>query len=206
MAHIWYKIEVYFFYIHMCMHSIYFCHELSIDWRVIEDHFQSFCNVLPHNYQLTIDKLKTISQLLKDGGEQLSKLISSSSSADVRKINEKIVTYLIVKLCYNDSDTSLVTLCGVMDESIDSTDIPTGMQQTRYCEYMYVRTTCLIQMRNMIKNMYNGLFIYVICMLNKNTLGVKKCETNQKQRVSRQMRPKALISAEAKKLLHQKYF
>ena len=37
-------------------------------------------------------------------------------------------------------------------------------------------------------------------MLNKNTLGVKKCEANQKQHASRQVRPKALISAEAKKL------
>ena len=43
-------------------------------------------------------------------------------------------------------------------------------------------------------------------MLNKNTLGVKKCEANQKQQESRQVRPKALISAEAKKLLYQKYF
>ena len=102
---------------------------------MIEDHFQSLCNVLPHNYQLTIDKLKTIPQLLKDGGEQLSKLISSSSSSS--DINEKILTYLIVKLCYNNSDTSLVRLCDVMDESIDSTDKPTGMQQIRYCEYMY---------------------------------------------------------------------
>ena len=96
----------------------------------MEDHFQSLCSVLPHNYQLTIDKLKTIPQLLKDGGEQLSKLISSSS-ADVRKINEKII-----KLCYNDSDTGLVRLCDVMDESIDSTNTPTGMQQIRYCEDM----------------------------------------------------------------------
>ena len=101
-----------------------------------EDHFQSLCSVLPHNYQLTIDKLKTIPQLLKDGGEQLSKLILSSSSADVRKINEKIITYFIVKLCYIDSDTSLVRLCDVMGESIDSTDTPTGMQQITYCEYM----------------------------------------------------------------------
>ena len=37
-------------------------------------------------------------------------------------------------------------------------------------------------------------------MLNKNTVGVKKCEANQKQHASRQVRPKALISAEAKKL------
>ena len=36
-------------------------------------------------------------------------------------------------------------------------------------------------------------------MLNKN-LGVKKCEANQKW----QVQPKALISAEVKKLLYQK--
>ena len=42
--------------------------------------------------------------------------------------------------------------------------------------------------------------ILVYYMLNKNTLGVKKCEANQKQHASRQVRPKDLISAEAKKL------
>ena len=41
-----------------------------------------------------------------------------------------------------------------------------------------------------------------ICLqkVDKNTWGVKKCEANQKQHASRQVRPKALISAEAKKL------
>ena len=43
-------------------------------------------------------------------------------------------------------------------------------------------------------------------MLNKNTLGIKKCETNQKQHASRQVQPKALIFAEAKKLYYQKSF
>ena len=60
---------------------------------------------------------------MKHGGEQLSKLISSSPA----KINEKIITYLIVKLCYNDSDTSLVR-CSAMDKSVglyceDSTNV-----------------------------------------------------------------------------------
>ena len=108
---------------------------LSIDWRIVEDHFKSLCSVLLHNYQLTIDKLKTIPQLLKDGGEQLSKLISSLSP-DVRMINESIITYLIVKLCYNDSNTSLVRLCDVMDESIDSTNTTSGTQQIRCGEYI----------------------------------------------------------------------
>ena len=38
-----------------------------------------------------------------------------------------------------------------------------------------------------------------IHMLDINTLGVKKYTANQKQHASRQVRPKALISAEAKK-------
>ena len=38
-------------------------------------------------------------------------------------------------------------------------------------------------------------------MLNKNTLGIRPI---RRQYVSRQVRPKALISAEAKKLLYQK--
>ena len=59
-------------------------------------------------------------EIIKDEGEQLSKLITLSST-DVRKINEKIITYLIVNLCYNGSSTSLVRLCDVMDELVDLT-------------------------------------------------------------------------------------
>ena len=47
---------------------------------------------------------------------------------------------------------------------------------------------------------YNDFGLTVKSMLNKNTLGVKKCEANQKQHASRQVQPKALISVEAKKL------
>ena len=108
------------------------CMCLSIEWRVLGEHFNLLCNTLL-NYQLIIDKLKTIPQL-KDGGKHLSKLISSSSS-DVRKINEKLITYLIIKLCYNGSDTSLLRLCDIMDELIDSTDAITCVQQIRWGMY-----------------------------------------------------------------------
>ena len=91
-----------------------------LDWRTLEEQFKSLCSVLPHNYR---ERLKSIPELLKDG-EQLSKLISSSPA----KINEKIITYLIVKLCHNDSDTSLVR-CSVMDDL-------TCTQQIRYGTYV----------------------------------------------------------------------
>ena len=66
-------------------------------------------------------------------------MIATSSSSDVRKINEKILTYLIVKLCYNGSSTSLVRSCDVMDESfINSTDTPTCVEQIRCGMYYHL--------------------------------------------------------------------
>ena len=108
---------------------------LSTEWRVLQEHFNSLCNTLPYNYQLTIDKLRNMVEIIKVEGEQLSKLITSSST-DVRKINKKIVTYLIVKLCYNGSDTSLMRVCDVMDELIDPTGTFTCVQQFRHGVYI----------------------------------------------------------------------
>ena len=113
----------------------YMC--LSVELSVLIEHFNSLCNTLPYNYQLTIDKLRNMVEIIKDEGEQLSKLITSSSN-DVRKANEKIITYIIVKLCYNGSDNSLVRLCDVMDELIDPTSTATCVQQIR--QGKYVRT------------------------------------------------------------------
>ena len=66
-------------------------------------------------------------------------MIATSSSSDVRKINEKILTYLIVKLCHNGSSTSLVRSCDVMDESfINSTDTPPCVEQIRCGMYNHL--------------------------------------------------------------------
>ena len=109
---------------------------LSAEWRILGEHFNSLCNTLPDNYHLTIDKLRNQVQILKDEGEQLSKLVTSSST-DNRRINEKIMSYLIVKLCYNRSGISLVRLCDVMDELIYPTSTPTCVQQIRCGMYMH---------------------------------------------------------------------
>ena len=70
--------------------------------------------------------------LSKEEEGQLSKLMPSPSlPAGVREINKRIITYLIVKLCYSDTSTSLVRLCDVMDEFIDPIHRPTCVQQIR---------------------------------------------------------------------------
>ena len=110
-----------------------------VEWKVLSEHFNSLCsaNALPYNYQLTVDKLRNMVQIIKDEGEQPAKLITSLST-DVRMINEKIITYLIVKLCYNgNNSSSLVQLCDIMDELIDSTGTPSCVQQIRHGMYIY---------------------------------------------------------------------
>ena len=84
-------------------------------------------------------------QIIKDDGEQLSKLITSSST-DVRKINEIIITYLVIKSCYSGSDTtSLVKLCNVMDQLIDPTGLPTCVQQIRHGMYVHMYVNPFMQ-------------------------------------------------------------
>ena len=110
----------------------------TVEWIILREHFNSLCNILSYNNQSNIDKLRNMVQIIIDK-EQLSKLIASSST-DVRKINEKIITYLIVKSCYSGGDTSLVRLCDFMDELIDPTGTTTCVQQIRCGMYLY---TCI---------------------------------------------------------------
>ena len=107
---------------------------MSVEWKIFGDHFASLCDTISHDYHLTIEKLKMMPSLLIDEREQLIKLLSSSSSSvGVRRIGNKIITYLIVKLCYSDSSSStLVRLCNVMDELIDPKDSTVCVQQIRY--------------------------------------------------------------------------
>ena len=66
-------------------------------------------------------------------------MIASSSSFDVRKINEKILTYVIIKICYNGNSNSLVRPCDAMDKLlINLTDTPICAQQSRYGMYNHL--------------------------------------------------------------------
>ena len=77
---------------------------IIIDWTSLDEHFSQLCNCLPDDYQSTLVKLKSVPQLSDDDHQQLGTMISSSCEAIL--VNEKIVTFLIVKLCYNGSSGS----------------------------------------------------------------------------------------------------
>ena len=95
-------------------------------------------------------------------------MIATSSSSDARKINEKILTYFIVKLCYNGSGTSLVSPCDVMDESwIDSTDTPTCVEQIRCGMYNHLNNVSGFTNRVpvcTISNTFSTIHLYIICI------------------------------------------
>ena len=115
-----------------------YCMYLYAEWRILIERFSSLCNIMPNDYQLTIDKLRNVVQIITEEREQLSKLITLSSSTDVRNINEIIITFLIIKSCYSGSDTSLVKLCDVMDKLIDPTGTSTSvLQEIRHGMFVY---------------------------------------------------------------------
>jgi len=90
-----------------------------VDRYLLENVFPLLCNILPDDYQSTLVKLKSLPQLSNEDHQQLSTMISSSS-CEVQLVNEKIVTFLMVKLCYNGNGGSLVKLCNLIDDLIDS--------------------------------------------------------------------------------------
>ena len=99
------------------------------DQATLNQYFHLLCNCLPDDYQSTLDKLKSISQLSNDDHQQLGTMISSSCEGQL--VNEKIVTFLIVKLCYNGSSDSLGGLCDVMDNLVETDQSASCVRQLR---------------------------------------------------------------------------
>ena len=63
-------------------------------------------------------KLKSLPQLSTEDYQQLGTIISSPS-CEVQLVNEKIVTFLVIQLCYNGNGGSLVELCNMMDSLVE---------------------------------------------------------------------------------------
>jgi len=103
-----------------------------IGWTILDEHFSLLCNCLPDDYQSTLIKLKSLPQLSNDDHQQLNSMISSSRG--VQLVNEKIVTFLLIKLCYNGSGSGLVGLCDVMDNLTESKQSASYVQQVRHGE------------------------------------------------------------------------
>ena len=99
------------------------------DWTLLDQYFPLLCNCLPDDYQSILVKLKNVPQLSDDDHQQLGTMISSSCEAIL--VNEKIVTFLIVKLCYNGSSGSLVGLCDVMENLVESDQSASSVQQVK---------------------------------------------------------------------------
>jgi len=96
---------------------------------ILNQYFPLLCKCLPDDFKSTLDKLKSVPQLSNDDHQQLGTMISSSYEAQL--VNEKIVTFLIVKLCYNGSSGSLVGLCDLMDNLVESDQSAGCVQQLR---------------------------------------------------------------------------
>jgi len=101
---------------------------------MVDDNFSLLCNCLPDNYQSTLVKLKSLPLISNEDHQQLDTIVSSSPA---QQANEKIVTFLLVKLCYNGSSGSLAKFCDVMDNLVESDELADCVREV-LCGKYYV--------------------------------------------------------------------
>jgi len=76
---------------------------------------------LPDDYQSTIEKLRLLPQFLgTDQQQQLNSLIPTTLT-DVKMINEKIITFIVITMSFSSSSGGMQKLCDIMDELTKST-------------------------------------------------------------------------------------
>ena len=91
------------------------------EWSIVNTCFPVLCKLLPDDYQSTIEKLRLLPQFLgTDQQQQLNSLIPTTLT-DVKMINEKIITFIVITMSFSSSSGGMQKLCDIMDELTKST-------------------------------------------------------------------------------------
>ena len=94
---------------------------IYIEWALLDQQFHLMCNCLPDDYQSTLVKLKKcLPKLSPEDCQQLGNMLSSSCEAQL--VNEKIVTFLAVQLCYNSTGDAQESCDMDMVDSLNRSD------------------------------------------------------------------------------------
>ena len=97
---------------------------------MLDERFHLLWNCLPDDYQSTLVKLKCLPLLSPEDCQQLRIMLSSSCEAQL--VNEKIVTFLAVKLCYNSTGDAQETCDMDMVDSLNRSDKAGGYNSYQY--------------------------------------------------------------------------
>ena len=82
--------------------------------------FPLLCETLPVDHQSTIEKLKNLPEFVGlEQQQQLDSLIPATLM-DVKLINKKIITFIVVTLSYNTSSGGMTRFSDIMDELLGS--------------------------------------------------------------------------------------
>ena len=97
--------------------------------------FPVLCKSLPADYQSTIEKLKRLPEFV--GSEQQIQLDSlmPTTLMDVKMINERIITFLVVTLSYNSNSGGMTRFSDIMDKLVGSSSC---QQEIRWGMVEYV--------------------------------------------------------------------
>ena len=118
------------------------------EWSVVDQFFSPLCDCLPQDYQSTIEKLKSFPQFA--GAEQQRQLRSliPTTLTDIRVINEKILTFLVMNLCYDTNSGGITRLSDIVEQLIEFSG-STGCVQEIRCGMLhaYIHIQCVSNSR-----------------------------------------------------------
>ena len=107
------------------------------EWSIVDTFFSPLCDCLPQDYHSTIAKLKSFPQFAGMEHQcQLNSLIPPALT-DISVINEKILTFLVMNLCYNTNSGGITKLCDVMEQLIEFSECPSCVQEIR-CGMLHI--------------------------------------------------------------------
>ena len=116
---------------------------LIAEWSIVDTFFSPLCDCLPQDYQSTIEKLKSFPQFAGAEHQHQLKSLIPATLTDIDVINEKILTFLVMNLCYDTNSGGITRLCDVMEQLIEFSESTTCIQEIRCGMYvcMYVTSS-----------------------------------------------------------------
>ena len=122
-------------YIIMYIHCIFIP-----EWSIVDTFFSPLCDCLPQDYQSTIEKLKSFPQFVGSEHQHQLRSLIPATLTDIDVINEKILTFLVMNLCYDTNSGGITRLCDVMEQLIEFSESSSCIQEIR-CGMYYAASS-----------------------------------------------------------------
>ena len=125
-----------------------------VEWSIVDTFFSPLCDCLPRDYYSTIEKLKSFPQFAGVEHQQQLKSLIPATLTEINVINEKILTFLVMNLCYDANRAGITRLCDVMEQLIEFSGSTSCIQEIRFGRCGIYKSSCSLKGSIELKTLY----------------------------------------------------